>query len=260
MYTTLNDATLIGRSILASSLIRPAMTRRWLKPRVFLSDPNTGVGAPWEITRLPIGSNGRLVDLYAKSGDLPGFSTLMVLVPDWDVGFVILTAGGDATTTNVGVLADTIADILLPAVEEAARDEADELFAGSYADTNGSSIVLSTDPAKPGLGVDSWISGYNNTDILASDLAGPDTRLYPSGLSRTLANGDLQMGFRAVFENLEEPQSVVLGMRCINWAQVDANYWGSVSLDEFLITVDAGTWKAKSVTSRGLRTEMVRVS
>jgi len=130
----------------------------------------------------------------------------MVLAPDWDLGFVILTAGGNAATTNVAVLADIIADVFLPAVEEATREEADELFSGSYSDTNASSIVLSTDPAKPSLGVDSRISGYNNTDVLTSNLAGPDTRLYPSGLSCTLAIGDVQMGFRAVFENLEAGQ------------------------------------------------------
>ena len=259
MYLTPTDASTIGRSILTSSLLRPALTRRWMKPISFTSDPTSSVGAPWEIRRVAIGPNNRIVDLYTKSGDLPGYSSNLILIPDYDLGFIIMTAG-DAAHTNTIVLANMVVDALLPAVEEAAREEADAAFSGIYESSDkalNSSLTIASDPLKPGLGVTSWMS--NGTDMLAADILAPIVRLYPSGLSRNLKNGDVQVGFRAVFESPEVPLGGPFNQQCFTWAGVDGTYYGAVSTDEFLFTLD-GNRKTKSVSPRVLRADLDKMT
>jgi len=258
MYSSSSDLTKLGRSILSSSLISLAETKRWMKPRSLLSDPNTAVGAPWEIYRLELSPNNRLADLYTKSGDLPGYSSMFVLAPDWDMGFTVLTAG-TAATANSRILAGLISDTMFQAVEDAAREEADANYSGSYAAADkslNSSITINTDSTKPGLGVTSWIS--NGTDMLASSVAGPSVRLYPSGLVTELEGGEMQVGFRAVFEKLKAGViGGIFGTACVTWFGVDSLYWGNVATDEFLVTVGADG-KAKSVTPRSLRVDLVK--
>ena len=109
--------------------------------RGFVSDPSTAVGAPWEIYHLPVGPNSRIVDLHTKSGDLPGYSSMLVLIPDWDLGFAVLmaadpTVSGAAGTELAVLVSDIIADTFLTAVEEAAREQADATFSRTYKSTN----------------------------------------------------------------------------------------------------------------------------
>lgn len=259
MYSSITDLTKVGRSILTSSLLSPAQTRRWLKPHGFVSDILAAVGAPWEIHRLQTSPASRVVDIYTKGGDLPGYSSIFVVVPDWDIGFSILSAG-DSPDGNVLLLANMIGDTLFPAVEAAAREEATAAYSGSYAAADkslNSSITLTTDSSKPGLGVTSWIS--NGTDMFASLIAGPSVRLYPTGLESTLGSGEVEVGFRAVYEN---PRATTIGGTfgnvCHSWVGVDQLYWGTVGSDEFFITVGSDGI-AKSVTPRALRVELERV-
>ncbi|CAG8982145.1 hypothetical protein HYALB_00003237 [Hymenoscyphus albidus] len=108
------------------------------------ADPTSHLGAPWEIRRLEIGPSKRVVDIYTKSGDLPGYSSLLLLIPDWDLG-ITLMAAGPAGTPDIAVLSGLIAAHFLPAVETAARNEAQENLAGSYSAAN-STLILTTDP------------------------------------------------------------------------------------------------------------------
>jgi hypothetical protein len=258
MFSCTNDLTSIGRSILGSTLIKPAVTRRWLKPRAFVSNPLTAVGAPWEIIRLQTSPNKRVVDLYTKAGDLPGYSSQFVLIPDWNIGFSLLSAGANPTTNNL-ILANLITDTILAAIETSAREEADLLYSGSYSSSDkslNSSITISTDERKPGLGVDSWIS--NGTDMLISPIAVPEIRLYPTGLKNILANGDVAMGFRASFpvQGLDAFTGT-FQLASATWQMVDNLYWGTVGNDEFVITVGPGG-AAKSVTPRIMRAALDR--
>ncbi|KAE9381499.1 putative beta-lactamase [Stipitochalara longipes BDJ] len=259
MFSSTNDLTSIGRSILGSTLIKPAITRRWLKPRGFVSNPFTAVGAPWEIIRLQTSPNSRIVDLYTKEGDLPGYSSQFVLIPDYNIGFSILSSGANPTTNNV-ILADMITDTILPSIETAAREEVDLLYTGTYTSPSkdlNSSITINTDATKPGLGVTSWIS--NGTNMINSPITAPDIRLYPTGLKNVLENGDLQVGFRASYPvqglgafkgNFE--------LASATWVDIDSLYWGTVGNDEFLITVGPGG-VAKSVTPRIMMAALERI-
>ena len=220
------------------------------------------MGAPWEIQRLSVGPNDRLVEMYTKAGDLPGYASLLVLIPSWDVGFAILAAG-DPTVSSVDemvvLVADTIADVFLPALEEAAREQADATFSGTYSNTtSNSSISISTSSTLPGLGVTSWTR--NGVDVLTSEIAGPSARLYPTGLKETTADGETVMGFRAVFEIPSEVQAGgVFSQACVSWGMVDGTYWGGVASDEFVIIVGS-EGVARSVVPRIMREGLGRVT
>jgi len=54
MFTSSTDLSNLGRAILRSTLLKPAMTRRWMKPFSFTSDPKAMVGMPWGVRRLEL--------------------------------------------------------------------------------------------------------------------------------------------------------------------------------------------------------------
>ena len=67
VYSTTKDMRTFGKSILNSTLLSSALTRRWLKPHSFTPDRHISVGAPWEIMTYP--STSRFpVRIYSKAG------------------------------------------------------------------------------------------------------------------------------------------------------------------------------------------------
>lgn len=209
-YSSLNALTKVGRSILNSTFLTPAMTRKCMKPATFTSNANYSVGTPWEIIRAPGDRNSHL---YTKSGGMGLYSAEFVLMPDYDVGFNVLAAG-PASGTYINRLSDLISEIFYPALEAAAKAEADCTYAGTFRDPSGlnSSITVITD-SRPGLGLQQWI--FNGTDItsafasqLLPFLPSPPkgakivARLYPTGL-QTAKDGQLtRTAFRAGFGTL----------------------------------------------------------
>ncbi|CZR63648.1 uncharacterized protein PAC_13545 [Phialocephala subalpina] len=154
-----NDLATLGKSILSSLLLSPDLTHRWLKSHSFTSNPLLSVGAPWEIYRLQISTSNapRIVDLYTKSGDISDYHSNLVLVPDWDVGFVVLEAVGEAADVKRNLISDMIAEIFLLIVEVAAKEEAVVNFAGRYTGVS-SSVVIGTEEGVLGLGVNLGLS------------------------------------------------------------------------------------------------------
>ncbi|TAQ86534.1 hypothetical protein B7494_g5150 [Chlorociboria aeruginascens] len=212
--------------------------------------------------RMTIPPNDRVLDLYTKTGDLPGCSTILALIPDWDLRFTIFSAG-DEPHSIVAALTNLIGELFLPAVEIAAREEAVRDFARSHISSDealNSSITNSTDDSKPGLGVTSWIS--NGTDILSLPanvtFAGPNVQLYPTSLKKVNADRETMLGFRAVYEELSLPTYEGLYPTWWSWAIVDSTYWGSLTSDEWLFAVDA-SGLAVSATPRITRVELVRI-
>jgi CubicO group peptidase (beta-lactamase class C family) len=110
-YSSLNDMTRIGLSILNSTFLTPAQTRRWLKPNAFRSNVNDSVGASWEIFRAP---GERVSYLYTKAGLLGSYPSQLALMPDYNVGFTVLAAG-KAGLPQVQVLSNMLAEIFYPA-------------------------------------------------------------------------------------------------------------------------------------------------
>ncbi|KAI2464940.1 beta-lactamase/transpeptidase-like protein [Annulohypoxylon bovei var. microspora] len=269
MYSSTNDLSRLGRAIFQHTLLPPAQTRRWLKPTALTSDLHEGVSSPWGIRRIPLADGSRVVDAYSKAGSINVYMSLLVLLPDYDVGIAALLAGGWPGNANWDV-ADAIGQALLPALEEAARAEADASYAGAYLAADGalnSTLVLRTEASRPGLGVERWVS--NGTDMVAVavrytlnyDVTAPSVRLYPTGLESIAADGTRKVAFKAVVENLNvtDHSGDMFSTNCGTWVSQTAAVYADMPLDQFVFTLGKDG-KAVSVTPLALRTALSRSS
>ncbi|OTA86915.1 hypothetical protein M434DRAFT_81710 [Hypoxylon sp. CO27-5] len=270
MYSSVGDLSRLGRAIFRHTLIPPAQTRRWLKPTALTADIHEGISSPWGIRRIPLTDGSRVVDAYSKAGSINVYMSLLVLLPDYDVGITALLAGGWPGNSNWNI-ADQIGKILLPALEEAAREEADANYAGTYTAADeelNSTIVLSTDPTRPGLGIDKWVS--NGTDMipvavrytLNYNVTAPAIRIYPTGLeSKAAADGTRKVAFKAVIENLDltDHSNDMFSTNCGTWVSQTTAVYADMPLDQFVFTIGVDG-KAVSVQPLALRVTLMKNS
>ncbi|KAH9904273.1 beta-lactamase/transpeptidase-like protein [Xylariomycetidae sp. FL2044] len=251
MYSSVVDLSIVGRAIFRNTLIPGSLTRRWLKPAGLTAEIYEGISYPWGIRRIPLsGVDGnRIVDAYSKAGSINVYSSLMVLLPDYEVGFNALLAGGWPGNSNWDI-ADAIGAVLLPALEEAAREQARAMYEGTYDAADGalnSSLTLSVDDVRPGLGVDRWVS--NGTDMipvavqhhLNYNVTGPAVRLYPTGLEMTNDDGSRRVAFKAMVENLDAPDygDRMFSTNCGTWVSQTTAVYANMPLDQFVFTISA---------------------
>lgn len=239
-FSTINDMRLVGKAMLGSTQLDPALTKRWMKPHTFTSDPQSAVGAPWEIHRAP--GEPHLM-MMAKSGDLGSYSAYVILIPELGIGFNILAAGS-SSTRNTEILADILTETFVPAVRAAARDQAKTAYARTYVNADREShITLDVTADEPGLAVREWIFGGQDVMALLAGIYGANTtaRLYPTGLATTTLNGTVSSAWRAVYQVLPQTRDPgPFSSNCISWFTLDGAIYGGVGLDEFLFTVVGG--------------------
>ncbi|KAI0107674.1 beta-lactamase/transpeptidase-like protein [Hypoxylon sp. NC0597] len=223
MYASSSDLSRLGRAILRSTLLPPAVTRRWLKPVTFSSDPRSGVGMPWGVRQLPIPSTSsnspyQFATTFNKAGSLGHYSTVFALIPDFNIGFSILTAGDVPSALPMNI-ADALSNTYLPTLVNTARIQANQVYGGTYKNSNSavnSSLSVVVDTQTPGLSLSSWISNGTNLmwySIILSqnvsqaywDKIRPSVRLYPTGLWDATSDGGKKVAFKAVFEDLSLP-------------------------------------------------------
>jgi hypothetical protein len=249
MYSSVSDISALGRSILSSTLLRPAQTRRWLKPAALTSELVAGVGYPWGLRRivLPEANGKRTVDAYNKAGRVGYYGSLLNLLPDWDVGFSIVMSGPFIPGNMNFNLADIIGEQLLPAFETAAREQADATYAGFYYDVAANSTMrITTQADRPGLGVEGWMSNGTDMAYVAVALQGqytpvqPTIRLYPTGLETRRSDGSRTVAFKATFEDLQAPArpNSMFSTDCGTWVGLTAVTYGSMPLDQFIFEMD----------------------
>jgi len=260
LYSSTSDMVSLGRSILSSQFLKLPQTRRWMKPLTHTADLHFSIGAPWEIFRIQLPSTSRVIDLYTKDGGIGVYSSEIVLIPEWGIGLSILEAG---TSSALGVIFQMIAEIMGPALEAAARKEADTAYSGHYVSSDpklNSSITITTDDSLSGLGVTSWIS--NGTDMLNTValllVPNPSIRLYSTGLKKKLSDGNSLVSWRAVIDNMDQSNATSFFPTCLNWGSVDGLMYGTIAVDDFVFTVGRDGM-ATSVEPRVLRSTLNRV-
>ncbi|KAK0631248.1 beta-lactamase/transpeptidase-like protein [Immersiella caudata] len=262
-YSSVKDISILGRSILASTLLPPSLTRRWLKPEAYSSEPIAAVSSPWGVRRiiLPMENGKRTVDAYNKAGRIGYYASLLNLLPDYGIGFTIVVAGANIPGNANWNLADIIGARLLPALEEAAREQAENTYSGEYYNEAIQSYLrLTTQPDRPGLGIENWVS--NGTDmqlisvVLAAGYEGvkPSIRLYPTGVETKLPGGGKKVAYKAVFEDLNAPErrDSMFSTDCGSWVSFTGVTYGTHALDQFVFEVD-GEGKVKSIENLALR-------
>ncbi|OTB12109.1 hypothetical protein K445DRAFT_306250 [Daldinia sp. EC12] len=274
MYTSASDLSRLGRAILRSTLLSPSMTRRWLKPVTFSSDPRSGVGAPWGVRQLPFSKDSpyQFATTFNKAGSLGKYSALLAVIPDFDIGFSILAAG-DVPPSLPMDIADTLSNTYLPTMVNTARIQANALYGGTYNNSNpsvNSSLSVVVDSRTPGLSLSSWIS--NGTNLLWYSVAmsqnitkdywnkvRPSVRLYPTGLWDATSDGGKRVAFKAVFEDLSLPNvSKPFTTDCSTWVSVAGIMYGSKPLDQFIFNINAAG-NVTSVENAALRNKLEKV-
>ena len=194
----------------------------------------------------------RVTDIYTKSGSLGLYTSILALLLGYGVGFVILAAGkGDHVALD-----GLIADMVIPKLETIARKETDNVYEETYTANNGlnSSITLTTDPSKPGLGVSSWISNGADlfTVLAALQSISKDElsiRLYPTNLESTgdSTAGGRQIAFRGVRKVTSGFQDHGVFSSCGTWFGVNGDSWGNYPVDELIFSLSDDGNKVVSV-------------
>jgi len=285
MYASAGDLSKLGLAILKSTLLKPIMTRRWLKPIAFSADLYAAVGIPWGIRRIPANPNNhnKILTAFNKAGSFRWYGSLLTLIPEWNMGFTIMLAG-NITGSGIFGFADYLSASLLPAYQAVARADAHEVYGGTYvADprrdpvTNQtmypSSITIRADDTKPGLYAAAWIS--NGVDMVDESLRlasginmkgyRNEVRLYYTGLTTKLRDGGRKMSFKAIFEDTgfndtgTDGGAHLFTTDCAAWLQFTGATYGHLPLDEFIFELDA-EGNTVAVENVGLRVTMKKKS
>lgn len=272
-----------------STLLKPALTRRWLKPISFSSDFVAAVGAPWGIRRIRPNDKHphRTVTAFTKAGSVGDYSAFLSLLPDYNLGITLMIAG-DAPAGSIFGFADYVASTIIPAYDAASREAADAQFGGMYtyrgpvSKTNqtilNSTIQINTSPDVPGLGIGTWYSNSSNMIpvslalqsglSVATDPANnnktapvPSVRLYYTGLETKLPNGRVRQAFKAVFENIGGPDNPGkwYSTDCGIWIDYTGVTYAGQPLDGFVFELEEATGQVKSVYNMALNITLEKV-
>jgi len=200
-----------------------------------------------------------VIDFYTKSGGLGEYNAQFVLVPDFDLVLTILTAS--PTGVPVDALLSQIVSDMIPAIEQANKDEARRRYEGFYqtAGAQGTATIqLSVDDG-PGLKISNWTTSTGAdvfqefSALLTANVSG---RMYPTDLT-----AGTESAWRAIFSidraltGNERPSPFVQN-GCGSWSGIDGYVYGYKALDEFIIRHDERGDSAVSVESTALRTTM----
>ncbi|KAK3326123.1 beta-lactamase/transpeptidase-like protein [Apodospora peruviana] len=294
MYTSAGDLSAVGRAIMRSTLLKPAMTRRWLKPTAFTSDPKSMVGMPWGVRQIDLGQNQsyQFVHTFNKLGSLGAYTSLLAIIPELDIGFSVLAAGDPPPGLAMDI-ADTLTSTYIPTLMYVARAQANATYAGRYRYTGPSSnstntttsggkyknsttpisatLTISTDSNKPGMGIANWTNNGVDMSFIAVaigsniteeyfDKVKPSVRLYPTTFEEARPDGGKRVAFKAVFEDTSLPTKVgSMSTDCATWVGVTSVVYGSKPLDMFIFDIDA-KGAVLAVENAALRVRLEKVS
>ncbi|KAL7805769.1 beta-lactamase/transpeptidase-like protein [Trichoderma gracile] len=266
MFSSTSDLIAFGEGVLTNRFLSPRRTREWMKPRSHTSSWGYSVGAPWEIIRSDhITADGRIVDLYTKSGDLGLYHGLLGLVPDYDLSLAVLAAGAEVSAETAAEIFSAIVEGLVPAVDEAGRAEASArtgALVGSYSDeATNSSLVLS-------IGADNTLvikkfvvrefDVLHHPDLYSLDALslgeGPlpespyvNAGLYPTNLVGQTHEGIKKRSWRAVYEtrtakdqSAQNARLVAKDGSCQSWFQLDRSAYDFHSIGDFVFSYGKG--------------------
>lgn len=282
-YSSITDLLTLGTSILTSKFLSAPQTRQWLKPVTHTSSTGTSLGRPWEIFRAQnVTSDGRLIELYTKGGDVKTYHSVLALIPDYDLVAAILIAGQTTSGFDVLLTLSQLVETILPAIETAGKAENEMIYAGTYTDeATNSTITLSLDDddgddGSPGLRLSPWV--VRGVDVLTTsqglDLPPlpfppppPPTssparfRLYPTTVTtnnQTSWRAVAALGTAEEVAAFEAPFVWPMAV-CVTWGTLDRVTYMLQSQDHFVFTLDEKTGKAESVELVGYGVSLRRV-
>ncbi|WAO85841.1 Beta-lactamase domain-containing protein [Fusarium falciforme] len=270
LLSTLNDLTKFGSSILNYTLLPGDVTRKWMKPHTHTARLDYSVGGPWEIPRYVHPETGLVIDLYTKSGDAGLFSSFLVLVPEFKIGFSVLAASSDRALRALvaGKIGDAVVNAIMPALLKQADTEAEKNYGGTYVSTTeglNSSITITrnkTEGAPPGLTISRFIS--NSTDYLLAEAeasgAPNDPDAMPNRLVPTVVgekSGRVAMRALTAMDAPKLSKGTISGILSADWTTVGGATYGALDMGLYIFDVD-DNGKATEVSPLAFRTTLKR--
>ena len=247
LYSTADDTTAFLRSLLRSDLLKQETTNKWFHVQSEGPGLHNFYGMPWEIFRTSrVASDNRTITVFTKGGGLRGYFSNLALVPEFGLGFSILTAGKPET---LGTLQEVINQVLLTGMDRLLQRWTEETYAGTFVAEGklNSSLELGI-AASGGLEVKRWISnGTDFLDVVAkvggwpplendANMEGMQARLFPTGLQRERRDTHhaLTMGevWRIETLEVESPDNEVRDEGCIG--DVDFARYAGRAINEML--------------------------
>lgn len=260
LHASTSDLRTAGLSILNSELLSAATTQHWMKPLSGTGSLTEVIGAPWEIERLAIptarGSNRtRICDLYTKPGGNTDYNAIFALSPDHGIGFSILVTGPTSENARWRIR-DAIGELIIPAAEAAAAENAEANLAGTFVveGSEGTNLTVKVDEEAPGLRLESfYYNGVASSALFASQLAGRvptalELRFFPTGPnshSKSLSaqyktDGTIKVAHRSVYSDtpprpFSEGGTGGLFSEQHTWQEIDLE-----GADNFVFTIEKG--------------------
>ncbi|KAF9775716.1 hypothetical protein IL306_006176 [Fusarium sp. DS 682] len=215
------DLARAGHSILASDILSPAVTRRWLHPNVDTSNLRNGVGRPWEVYRAG-NAISPIVDALTKSGTIGKYASYFGLTTDFNAGFAILAhdRSVEDRKLDLNVHADIVSEVL-GYLQAIAAKELEARYAGLYSDNIAEAIFNTTDNGR-GLEVQKLVVDRVNINRQTAQKLGIQTddldfRIYPTNVQNKTRHQ-----FIAVFQ--DKSASIDMGTpTCITWQEIGAD-------------------------------------
>jgi CubicO group peptidase (beta-lactamase class C family) len=241
LQSNIHDMSAALRAILSSELLDPATTHRWLKPVAHTSNRANSVGRPWEIYSLTPSGSSPTIPVYQVRGNIGLSSAHLGLLPDYNVGFVIM-ATDSQSNADLNAYADLLAVHAVPALEKASIVNANTYFAGTFASGNSSLTIAPTKNTAPGLALTNFTSGKLDLFDTYASLSGIakeslSIRLYPTGFEEETAKGS-RMGFRAIIQDMDAFADAGTPT-CDSWRSIDELQLNSVGIDQFVFEVSS---------------------
>ncbi|EUC33653.1 hypothetical protein COCCADRAFT_95594 [Bipolaris zeicola 26-R-13] len=171
IYSSSTDLSKFLRYVLTHfNAVTPAIN--WINPVSPSRGLNSFYGMPWEIlhTDRILEDSKRMVRFITKGGGLPGYTSVIIAVPEYDLGITILSAGPSRVLFKIR---EVITVTLIRTAEKIAIRQLNERYAGTYSVVDcklNSTVTLKADHR--GLVVTRWIS--NGTNMYDS----PAVRIY----------------------------------------------------------------------------------
>ena len=167
LYASSSDMSTWLRYVLSTYNARPLAVGNWFAPASFSGSIDTFYGMPWEIFRVRTNEvvsefrSTRPLTFITKGGGLPGYTSIVIMIPEYAVGITILVAGNGKALEDIR---EVLVAEMVRFAEEAAMAELRARYIGTYDDEGTNSSITLAQSDQYGLTVTRWIS--NGVDTL----------------------------------------------------------------------------------------------
>ena len=173
LYASASDMSTWLRYVLSTYNARPLAAGNWFAPTSFSGSIDTFYGMPWEIFRARTSevveefNSTRPLTFITKGGGLPGYTSIVIMIPEYAIGITILVAGNGKALEDIR---EVVVNEMVRFAEEAAMAELRARYVGPYEDETSNSSITLAQSDKYGLTVRRWISNGVDTLLAFGDI------------------------------------------------------------------------------------------